>query len=290
MKARFTGSIFALAAFIYPTTAQVASTPAAAIPAPHLATPIILPAVLHPERYDTRLTLSFDVANGIVAPVGPSRVRVPFGENVTRTARAPESGSLQWTKNGTPIPGATAVALTLPNTSRADRDHYTVTGDFGPNVFSPGVRLDVLQIGQVANVSARLQLAANGTPPIIGFVIDGTEPKSLLVRAVGPSLTDFGVTTAARPRFAIYGTSGSALVFIPFVLSRPMAEITASAGAFPLTAASGDFVDVYGLSPGDYTFHVHDTSGQGGLALFEIYEIAHPFARPVVMVPTPGPS
>ncbi len=239
-------------------------------------TPVTTVATRLTDRYNTHLSLSFDVTNGIVAPVGPSRVRVPFGENVTLTALPPVSGSLQWTKNGTAIPGATSVSLTLPNASRADRGHYTVTGDFGPNVFSPGVRLDVVQQGQLANYSARLQLAADGTPQIVGAVIDGDQRKALLLRAVGPTLNDLGVKTAARPTVKVFSTSGQGIEFPGLARSDALAEITAAAGAFPLTAPSGDYVVVISLSPGPYTFQVSDTSGQGGLSLFEIYEVTDP--------------
>ncbi|MBK9138765.1 MAG: immunoglobulin domain-containing protein [Verrucomicrobia bacterium] len=52
--------------------------------------------------------------------------------------------NLQWTKNGTPIPGATAAKLTLSNVQAADEGNYALTAaNAGGTVTTPAVRLTV---------------------------------------------------------------------------------------------------------------------------------------------------
>lgn len=48
----------------------------------------------------------------------------------------------------------------------------------------------------LVNLSARTRAGTGDNVLIAGFVVGGTEPKRLLVRAVGPTLSSFGVTGA----------------------------------------------------------------------------------------------
>ena len=69
-----------------------------------------------------------------VALVGPSITTQPVaqtvitGQSVSFTVTATGSGTLtyQWTKNGTPISGATATTYTIPNTASSDAGNYAV--------------------------------------------------------------------------------------------------------------------------------------------------------------------
>ncbi len=46
-----------------------------------------------------------------------------------------------------------------------------------------------------------------------GFIITGTVPKHVLIRAIGPSLTDFGVPNAlADPVLELHGPAGFATI------------------------------------------------------------------------------
>ena len=47
---------------------------------------------------------------------------------------------------------------------------------------------------RMVNLSARTNVGTGGSILIAGFAIQGDAPKQLLIRAVGPSLTQFGVT------------------------------------------------------------------------------------------------
>ena len=63
---------------------------------------------------------------------------------------------------------------------------------------------------RVIQVSTRGQVGVGNDILISGFVIDGTSPKTVLVRAVGPTLGAFGVTNAlADPQVAIYGAASA---------------------------------------------------------------------------------
>jgi hypothetical protein len=47
---------------------------------------------------------------------------------------------------------------------------------------------------RLVNLSARAQVGTGGNILIAGFVIEGTKPKTVFVRASGPALAPFGVS------------------------------------------------------------------------------------------------
>ncbi|MSU49012.1 MAG: hypothetical protein EXS37_08000 [Opitutus sp.] len=134
---------------------------------------------------------------------------------------------------------------------------------------------------RLANLSTRGRVAAD-SPLILGFAIDGTEPRRVLLRAAGPALTAFGVTGALpTTRLQIYSASGALLAANEgWANSVDVAQTAAATGAFPLTVGSADSAAVLTLAPGNYTMQVVDPrgtastgSGQaGGVALAEIYD------------------
>jgi uncharacterized protein YfaP (DUF2135 family) len=108
-----------------------------------------------------------------------------------------------------------------------------------------------------------------------GFVIGGTGAKSVLVRAVGPTLgaAPFNVpSVVADPRLTLY--SGQSVIGAndnwggTAALTTTFSEV----GAFPLPAASRDAALLVSLQPGNYTVQVAGAGGATGVALVEIYE------------------
>ena len=109
-----------------------------------------------------------------------------------------------------------------------------------------------------------------------GFVIQGVTRMRLLIRAVGPTLGAFGVSTPlANPRLTLYRES--AMVGANDDWSDADASTIASAaaavGAFNLPAGSRDAALVATLDSGSYSVQVTGVAGTTGVALVEIYEV-----------------
>ena len=104
------------------------------------------------------------------------------------------------------------------------------------------------------------------------MVIAGTESKRVLVRAVGPALTGFGVAGAlTNPSLKIYNSEGQAILDNDDWIGAQTAASFAQTGAFTLPEGSKDAALVTTLAPGAYTLHIL-SSGPGGVALAEIYD------------------
>jgi hypothetical protein len=110
---------------------------------------------------------------------------------------------------------------------------------------------------------------------IPGFVVSGTGSLRVLLRAVGPTLANFGVTGAlSDPQLSLYrGTTllatnddwGSA------TNAAEIASATAQSGAFALGGGSRDAALIATLEAGPYTAIVSGVGNATGTALVEVY-------------------
>lgn len=106
----------------------------------------------------------------------------------------------------------------------------------------------------------------------------GTTAKTVLVRASGPSLVPFRVSgTLPDPELQLFAAGSSS---VPVAASTgwggsaQIAAASASAGAFSWgTSATPDSAILLTLPPGAYTAMVSGASGDGGVALIEVYDI-----------------
>jgi len=125
---------------------------------------------------------------------------------------------------------------------------------------------------RLLNVSVRKHL---GTGLTAGFVLGGSAPTKVLIRAVGPGLAAFGVPgTVVDPQLTLFNDKSVKLAENNDWLGT--AELTAafaSVGAFALPAAtSKDAALVVTLPPGNYSVLVTGVANTTGVALVEIYE------------------
>ena len=133
---------------------------------------------------------------------------------------------------------------------------------------------DATQPARLANISTRAQVGVGGGALIAGLVIAGDQPKSVLVRAVGPSLAQFGLDgVLADPRLELYRGDTLITENDNWGGSTALGNAFSQIGAFALPAASRDAALLLTLQPGAYTAQVSGVSGATGVALVEIYEL-----------------
>jgi len=132
---------------------------------------------------------------------------------------------------------------------------------------------------RLINLSTRGDVGTGENILIGGFIVTGNAPKKMLVRAIGPSLTAFGVAGAlADPRLRVF--TGAALIAENDNWSIVPADTAATVqaardtGAFALANGSKDAALILTLAPGAYTAQVSGADGTGtGVALIEVYEV-----------------
>ena len=141
---------------------------------------------------------------------------------------------------------------------------------------NPGATLPVSTgDAHLVNLSARANVTID-EPLIAGFVLGGTGTRTLLIRAVGPTLAAFGVADALpNPRLQLFENQ-TTLATNDDWRTGNVAQIAAAAtaaGAFALPAASTDAVLLIALPAGQYSAHAQTTTAASGNALIEIYDL-----------------
>ncbi len=157
-------------------------------------------------------------------------------------------------------------------------------GGFTSAVFA-GLRDGVARTDRLANISTRGRAGPGDEVMIAGFVLAGTTPRPVLIRAIGPTLGSFGVPdTLTDPRLELYRGSTKLSENDNWSATTSTGEVaatTARLGGFALVAGSADSALLLTLDPGAYTAQVGAPAGAaGGTALVEVYDAGS--------TPTPG--
>ena len=128
------------------------------------------------------------------------------------------------------------------------------------------------------NASVLKQIAA-GTTLTIGFVIDGSTPKTVLVRAIGPTLglPPLNVPgVMVDPKLELYDNTTGVKIEEndDWGGSATLSAGFNSVGAFALAnALSKDAALLVTVAPGQYSVRVGGGASGGGVAIVEIYEV-----------------
>ena len=134
-----------------------------------------------------------------------------------------------------------------------------------------GVLTTTLETDRIINLSSRAT-AGKGRTFISGFVISGASAKRVLIRAVGPTLTRFGLPRPlANPKLTVYNSERKVILENDDWVSSETAAAMAQVGAFGLIDGSKDAAILATLEPGAYTIHVV-SDDLDGVALAEIYD------------------
>jgi CSLREA domain-containing protein len=126
-------------------------------------------------------------------------------------------------------------------------------------------------LSRFLNISTRLRVQTGDNVLIGGFIIDGNDPKEVIVRAIGPSLGDFGVSAPlANPILELHYPDGTTVVTNNNWRDTQEAEVMAT-GLAPNDDLESAIVAT--LEPGAYTAIVRGVNDGTGVALVETYDL-----------------
>jgi sugar lactone lactonase YvrE len=158
----------------------------------------------------------------------------------------------------------------------------SATANFTGVVNAPGVALaEVYEVSsagaQIINISTRAYVGTGSNVEISGIVVTGTEPASVLIRAIGPALAQFGVSGAlAKPSLSVTDSGGNTIAtntgWSSGANAAAVSGATVAVGAFALPSGSADCALLLTLLPGSYTAIVSGVGGTSGVALVEAYQ------------------
>jgi uncharacterized protein (TIGR03118 family) len=124
---------------------------------------------------------------------------------------------------------------------------------------------------QSLNISSRARVQTADNVMIGGFIITGTDPKKVIVRAIGPSLAQSGIfDVLADPVLELRDADGALITSNDNWKDTQQAEIQAT-GLAPQDDRESAIVAT--LMPGAYTGIVKGKNNITGVALVEVYDL-----------------
>src|SRR5215211_6665334 len=132
----------------------------------------------------------------------------------------------------------------------------------------------------LGNISTRSFVQTGEHVMIGGFIVQGTEPKRVIIRAIGPELTQFGITDAlANPKLELYNRAGTLIAsndnwestILGGIVTRDQVSDIQNSGHVP--TESTESAIIADLQPGNYTAIVRGVNNSVGVALVELYDL-----------------
>jgi cytochrome c peroxidase len=139
---------------------------------------------------------------------------------------------------------------------------------------------------QALNISTRLTVESGDNVVIGGFIVKGNSPKSVLIRGLGPSLGNLGLTgTLQDPVLELRDAAGSVIVKNDDWGDIQRAQIEGT----PFQPADNrEAVLIISLDPGAYTAILTGKDQPSGVGLIEIYDRDQGAASELANISTRG--
>src|SRR5262249_32055229 len=133
----------------------------------------------------------------------------------------------------------------------------------------------------ITNISTRAFVQTGDNVMIGGFIVQGTGPKRVIIRAIGPELTQSGITNPlANPRLELHDETGTLIAtngnwqttILGGIITSDQVSDIQNSGHAP-TAASESAI-IANLPPGNYTAIVRGGNNTTGVALVDVYDLS----------------
>jgi hypothetical protein len=140
--------------------------------------------------------------------------------------------------------------------------------------------LDEAATATLGNISTRAFVQTGDNVMIGGFIVQGTGAKRVVIRAIGPELSQFGVPDPlANPTLELHNASGALIGFnddwqhtiIGGVITHSQVADIQNSGHAP--ADPSESAIIAELPPGNYTAIVRGVNNNTGVALVEVYDL-----------------
>ena len=133
----------------------------------------------------------------------------------------------------------------------------------------------------LGNISTRAFVQTGDNVMIGGFIVQGTEQKRVIIRAIGPELTHYGVPNAlANPTLELHDATGALIASNDDWhdhdnrrdYSHRSSRVDPVSGYAPTDPRESAIIAV--LPPGNYTAIVRGVNNTDGVALVEVYDLS----------------
>jgi len=132
----------------------------------------------------------------------------------------------------------------------------------------------------LGNISTRSFVQTGNDVMIGGFIVQGTQPKNVIIRAIGPELSQYGVPDfLVNPTLELHNGNGAVIArnddwqhtIIGGIITENQVQAIQNSGHAPTDPSESAIIA--NLRPGNYTAIVRGVNGTIGVALVEVYDL-----------------
>ena len=155
-----------------------------------------------------------------------------------------------------------------------------LAGDTTNHAITAAITTSPITTSWLSNISTRALVQTEDNVMIGGFIVRGTQSKRVIVRAIGPSLTQYGIPDAlADPTLELHDSTGTLIAandnwpttIIGGIITENQVRDIIDSGLAPGQRSESAIIAT--LPPGNYTAIVRGVNDTTGVALVEVYDI-----------------
>ena len=137
------------------------------------------------------------------------------------------------------------------------------------------------QPSNLGNISTRAFVQTGDNVLIGGFIVQGSEPKRVIIRAIGPELTQYGVPNPLfNPTLELHNGMGALIAsnddwqhtIIGGIITMDQVQDIRNSGHAP--GDGRESAIIADLQPGNYTAILRGVNNMTGIALVEVYDLS----------------
>lgn len=131
--------------------------------------------------------------------------------------------------------------------------------------------IDAASSSKAVNISTRGRVQTGGNVMIGGFILGGATPTTVIVRAIGPSLSPSVAGALQDPALELRNGNGALVDSNDNWVDSPQRQAIINTGVPPSDNRESAVLDT--LNPGSYTAIVQGVNATQGVALVEVYKL-----------------
>jgi hypothetical protein len=134
---------------------------------------------------------------------------------------------------------------------------------------------------QLSNISTRAFVQTGDNVTIGGFIVEGTQSKRVIIRAIGPELMPFGIPDPlADPTLELHDSTGALIAsndnwmttIIGGIITRDQVAAIRASGYAPSDPRESAMI--VNLPPGNYTAIMRGVDNTTGVGLVDVYDLS----------------
>ena len=215
-------------------------------------------------------TVTWDIANSTAPEINTTHVNIALTTD----------GGNTFVPLATNVPNDGSESVVIPNVnSSTARIKVEAAGNIFFDISNENFSIvsTIPPQAQLLNISSRARVQTADSVLIGGFIITGTDPKQVVLRAIGPSMTVGGTPVTGRMQDPVLELRNSSNALVTsndnWKDSPERAQIEGS-GIAPTDDRESAILRT--LAPGNYTVVLRGKNDTTGIALVEVYDLGTP--------------